>query len=274
MNDFRDVTNVAIKAGDTEFPSTELIPALGIIECQQQWVRVVPLVPFAGGFGFLPLVNEAGVIFLAGPEPFFVTGRQRLRIPAAASTSAGVYVTKASRRELLPALPFSSQVANGPLSTELAAISGLASAAIPAGQWSVLALDADGNATLNNQATGANAQGGFFGPFTSLGSRRGRYYEVDYAVSVSAGLVSMQVLTQFNGAAWVGMAISQQAAGINGAVRFGDTALNPINGPAHSVSISTQTQTLNRSNWTLAFAPDTAGAVVTLHRLNILRQGF
>lgn len=260
----RDVSNRALRLGDQYQPRTEVVDSGGTFTAADEWIQCITLAPGQVS-GFVRLLAEGGG-FYAGDEPFYVSGPRIFTV----DTGGQVLVQRAVRRELLSRLSTRDYPNNGAAFSDLTDLSNVVTGAMGAGTWAVLGTDE----VFAIQATGANANGDLFGASAPDENYRGRYYELEYSISASVGNVSLQLVSQVSGAAYGGAAISQTGPVNWGVARIGDDVLNVINAPAHSVSTFQQAKLQNLSAWTVALVPNTAGAVITVAKLKVRRQGF
>lgn len=176
---FRDALNPALAVRETSFVETQRFVPGDVIDVNSQWCRVIPSEQGGQGNGFIPLVSDDGTLQFIGCEPFFVAGKQRLRVPGNFPFSS-MYFQRATRRELLSGAPYPSYPSNGSGLTELYNQTFI-TPSVAAGQWAYL----DANLTWRVAAVGVVASLPF-GWGVANAANRGRYFDVQ--VSLNSGL--------------------------------------------------------------------------------------
>ncbi len=193
-------------------------------------------------------------------EPIFISAPRRLAI-----VGSGYYlVTRAPRREMLSQVGSFDGGKEGATATQVFTYSGspgLLDAV--GGKWLVI------DSTGNWQSPNANTLPGgtLFGRAAADPIVRGRYYEIEYAFTASAGTPQMSI-AHLIGNTVVSTVIGLAGSPNAGVVRIGDNTQGISGAASFSRSLD-----LGSSNSTLALTSG-ANGIITFDTLKVIRQGY
>lgn len=262
----RDAINKSMeKAEDANNgPFISIVQGLTNFAAYNEWFTIAPYFSITAPPGAGVLVFDEASLPLLITEPIFAVGPKRYTIQ-----SAGLYLLiRAPRREMLPGPNAFDGTRESAYSRQLATISGGGLIDAVGGKWLILDINLQWVQANVNTVPAGGLPFGRNAPFAADGSSlRGRYYELEWAFTASAGAPQMSIVHQI-GTTVVSNTIGLAGTPNAGIAKIGDSTQGISGAAAFSRAID-----FGSSNWTLALTSG-ANGTVTFDTLKVIRQGY